>query len=176
MIDFLTEILSHALGASDQKRKSFPSIVIVLFLMASLLLTVLELQWIFHLTSPLIFVITFLVVGLFMGVLIFILFSLWTPTDQKLLIVSLVMGVLLSVSLASIINRIGLDNINGNQKAIIASKPLIGKNISRIKVTVGDALFELRSSVGDGYKFQKGDTIMITRFSGNLGFELVTPG
>ncbi len=140
-----------------------------------MLVLILELNWVFSLLSIVKFIITFSAVGIPVGFIIyFILVRIGIiKTEWKALWAIVVSGILLTISLSSKFNRNGLPE-QANERVIITDSPEFGETISRIPIVIDDEKYELRTTIENGNKYQKGDEILIIKYLGKLGFTIIT--
>lgn len=84
----------------------------------------------------------------------------------------MISGILLTTSLSSKLNRIGLPKL-ANERVIIIASHEFGEGIARIPIAIDDKTFELRTKIEIGKKHRKGDDMFIVRYLGKLGFTVI---
>lgn len=175
MLNFLEEIflfLNRPQNGSSSKLSSF---VVGTTFVASMLILILELNWVFSLLSIVKFLLTFSTAGLLIGFFIYFILvrTAIIKTDWKNFWTILVSCILLTISLSSKFNRAGLPE-QSNERVLIADSPEFGETISRIPIVINDETYELRTTVENGNKYQKGEEILVVKYLGKLGFTIIT--
>lgn len=174
MPNFIEELLL-TLNDVPNKRSSKPSSVVIgILLFVSMVLFVLEFNWLFSLVSLSKFLLLTSLVGIVIGVILYIaLVQLGMSNARwKTFRAILISGVLLTISLLSIIYRDGLPN-QTNDNAIVVDSSIVGEAISRIPIAIDSAIFVLRTTIENGEAYRAGDKIPIVRYIGKLGFVII---
>ena len=178
-MDFLDiiDVFVNLSRLGDIKTEAKKPKIFILFsvlLIGGIFWFVVELNSIFDLLSPVKFLGLFIMAGLILTIGTIILIyklDLIEELRRKDFFLILIPVTLMTVSLASFVNR--TYEINKQESLVTISDPLQGATISRVLVKLDGKEVRIRIPKSIGVSLQDGDSILVQKKKGLMGFEII---
>ncbi|WP_316793752.1 hypothetical protein [Pedobacter frigoris] len=159
------------------KKKPKVYVVFEILLALSIFWFALELNLIFNLLSPIVFLSLFIAFGLILTIGIIILIykkNLIEELRWRGFFTILIPIILLTISFASFANR--TYEVDKHESLVTIRDPLQGRNISRVLVTLDGEEIRIRVPKSIGGTLQNGDTLSVEKKDGLMGFGIIMVG